>query len=130
MKQGWFCESYLWIILIGQSDIVKVITFWSLPNVLFTQPNSEQVPHQDLSKPDKSGYSGNSSKSIGVAGEYGNYGETSGSGESGDAGESGDSGSSVDFGKSGNSVEFGNSCESGDSGETGESRNFAEPGDS
>ena len=65
MKQGWFCESYLWIILIGQSDIVKVITFWSLPNVLFTQPNScsEQVPHQDLSKPDKSGYSGNASKS-------------------------------------------------------------------
>ena len=65
MKQGWFCESYLWIILIGQSDIVKVITFWSLPNVLFTQPNScsEQVPHQDLSKPNKSGYSGNASKS-------------------------------------------------------------------
>ena len=63
MKQGWFCESHLWIILIGQSDIVKVITVWSLPNVLFTQPHSEQVPHLDLSKPGKSGYSGNSSKS-------------------------------------------------------------------
>ena len=62
MKQGWSCESYLLIILIGQSDIVKVITFLSLPNELFTQPHSEQVPHLDLSKPGKSGYSGNSSK--------------------------------------------------------------------
>ena len=62
MKQGWSCESYLWIILIGQSDIVKVITFLSLPYELFTQPHSEQVPHLDLSKPSKSGYSGNSSK--------------------------------------------------------------------
>ena len=78
MKQGWFCESYLWIILIGQSDIVKVITFWSLPNVLFTQPNSEQVPLQDLSKPDKSDYSANSSKSSdsGESGESGNFTES------------------------------------------------------
>ena len=94
MKQGWFCESYLWIILIGQSDIVKVITFWSLPNVLFAQSNIEQVSHQDLSKPDKSGYSGNSSKSIGVAGEYGN------SGESGDSGKTGESGNFAESGDS------------------------------
>ena len=61
MKQGWVCESHLWIILIGQSDIVKVITFWNLPNVLFTLPHNE--PHLDLRQPGKSGYSSNSIKS-------------------------------------------------------------------
>ena len=33
--QGWSCESHLWTIFISQSDIVKVIAFSSLPNVLF-----------------------------------------------------------------------------------------------
>ena len=56
MKQGWFCESHLWTILIGQSDIVKVITFLSIPNVLFTQSHIEQITHLDLSKPGKSGF--------------------------------------------------------------------------
>ena len=37
MMQGWTCESHLWIILIGQSDIVEVIRFVNLFNELFTQ---------------------------------------------------------------------------------------------
>ena len=48
MMQGWSCESHLWIILIGQSDIVKVITFLSLPNVLFTQLHTVQEPQPNL----------------------------------------------------------------------------------
>ena len=37
MMQGWTCESHLWIILIGHSDIVEVIRSVNLFNEVFTQ---------------------------------------------------------------------------------------------
>ena len=48
MMQGWTCESHLWIILIGQSDIVKVFIFVSLPNEVFVH----LVTHSIVGKSD------------------------------------------------------------------------------
>ena len=48
MMQGWTCESHLWIIFIGQSDIVKVFIFVSLPNEVFVH----LVTHSIVGKSD------------------------------------------------------------------------------
>ena len=105
--QGWSCESHLWTIFIGQSDIVKVIAFSSLPNVLF-----HTATHW-TGTATKSGDSGKSGDNI----EPGDSCESGDNEKAGDSETAGDTGDFYFLDGSGNSEESGDFGESDVSGE-------------
>ena len=105
--QGWSCESHLWTIFISQSDIVKVIAFSSLPNVLF-----HTATHW-TGTATKSGDSGKSGDNI----EPGDSCESGDNEKAGDSETAGDTGDFYFLDGSGNSEESGDFGESDVSGE-------------
>ena len=85
MMQGWTCESHLWIILIGQSDIVEVIRFVNLFQWTFHTGSHTLIVGDSCKLGDS-----------GISEKFGDFGEFGGSCDSGASGDSGGGGYSGD----------------------------------